>query len=34
MAPLTVFDSNSKTGWLLGTYLQDEWKITNNLIFG
>ena len=31
-APLTVFDSNSKTGWLLGTYLQDEWKITNNLI--
>ncbi len=31
-APLTVFDSSSKTGWLLGTYLQDEWKITNNLI--
>jgi outer membrane receptor protein involved in Fe transport len=30
-APLTVFDSSSKTGWLLGTYLQDEWKITNNL---
>ncbi|HXQ08370.1 MAG TPA: TonB-dependent receptor, partial [Bradyrhizobium sp.] len=30
--PFTVFDSNSKTGWLLGTYLQDEWKITNNLI--
>jgi outer membrane receptor protein involved in Fe transport len=28
--PFTVFDSNSKTGWLLGTYVQDEWKITNN----
>jgi outer membrane receptor protein involved in Fe transport len=30
-APSTVFDSSSKTGWLLGTYVQDEWKITNNL---
>ena len=30
-APFSVFDSSSKTGWLLGTYLQDEWKITNNL---
>jgi outer membrane receptor protein involved in Fe transport len=30
-APFTVFDSSAKTGWLLGTYLQDEWKITNNL---
>jgi outer membrane receptor protein involved in Fe transport len=30
-APFTVFDSSSKTGWLIGTYLQDEWKITNNL---
>jgi outer membrane receptor protein involved in Fe transport len=29
--PLTVFDSSSKTGWLLGSYAQDEWKITNNL---
>jgi outer membrane receptor protein involved in Fe transport len=29
--PFTVFDSNSKTGWLIGTYLQDEWKINNNL---
>ena len=29
--PSTVFDSSSKTGWLLGTYVQDEWKITNNL---
>jgi outer membrane receptor protein involved in Fe transport len=30
-APFSIFDSSSKTGWLLGTYLQDEWKITNNL---
>jgi outer membrane receptor protein involved in Fe transport len=30
-APFTVFDSSSKTGWLLGTYLQDEWKITNEV---
>ena len=29
--PFTVFDSSSKTGWLLGTYLQDEWRMTNNL---
>jgi outer membrane receptor protein involved in Fe transport len=29
--PFTVFDSNSKTGWLIGTYAQDEWKITNQL---
>jgi outer membrane receptor protein involved in Fe transport len=29
--PFTVFDSSAKTGWLLGTYLQDEWKITNQL---
>jgi outer membrane receptor protein involved in Fe transport len=29
--PFTVFDSSSKTGWLIGTYLQDEWKITNQL---
>jgi outer membrane receptor protein involved in Fe transport len=29
--PFTVFDSSSKTGWLVGTYLQDEWKITNQL---
>jgi outer membrane receptor protein involved in Fe transport len=29
--PFSVFDSNAKTGWLLGTYLQDEWKITNQL---
>ncbi|WP_298878763.1 TonB-dependent receptor [uncultured Bradyrhizobium sp.] len=30
-APFSVFDSSAKTGWLIGTYLQDEWKITNNL---
>src|SRR6266851_6636456 len=24
--PFTVFDSGSKTGWLIGTYLQDEWR--------
>jgi outer membrane receptor protein involved in Fe transport len=29
--PFTVFDSNSKIGWLIGTYVQDEWKITNQL---
>jgi outer membrane receptor protein involved in Fe transport len=29
--PFSVFDSSSKTGWLLGTYLQDEWKINNTL---
>jgi len=30
-APFNVFDSSSKTGFLFGTYLQDEWKITNQL---
>jgi outer membrane receptor protein involved in Fe transport len=30
-APFSVFDSSSKTGWLIGTYLQDEWRITNQL---
>jgi outer membrane receptor protein involved in Fe transport len=30
-APFSVFDSSAKTGWLLGTYLQDEWKINNEL---
>ncbi len=29
--PFSVFDSSSKTGWLIGTYLQDEWKINNQL---
>ncbi len=30
-APFSVFDSSAKTGWLFSTYLQDEWKITNQL---
>jgi outer membrane receptor protein involved in Fe transport len=30
-APFSVLDSSARTGWLLGVYLQDEWKITNNL---
>src|SRR5271165_909280 len=25
--PISVFDSNSKTGWVYSYYLQDEWKI-------
>ena len=29
--PFTVTDDNSKTGWNIGTYIQDEWKITNQL---
>jgi outer membrane receptor protein involved in Fe transport len=29
--PSTIFDSSSKTGALFSTYLQDEWKVTNNL---
>jgi outer membrane receptor protein involved in Fe transport len=29
--PVTLFDSSPKLGWLFGTYVQDEWKITNNL---
>src|SRR5450755_2591332 len=30
-APFSIFDSSSKTGWLIGTYLQDEWRINNQL---
>jgi outer membrane receptor protein involved in Fe transport len=30
-APFSVFDSSAKTGWLIGTYVQDEWRITNQL---
>jgi outer membrane receptor protein involved in Fe transport len=26
-----VLDSSAKAGWLFGTYLQDEWKITDSL---
>ncbi len=29
--PFTVNDSNSKTGYLYGLYLQDEWKLTSKL---
>jgi outer membrane receptor protein involved in Fe transport len=31
LPPVTLFDSSSKLGWLVGSYVQDEWKITNNL---
>ena len=30
-APFTVTDNVSKLGWLAGVYVQDEWKLTNNL---
>ncbi|WP_420966601.1 TonB-dependent receptor [Bradyrhizobium sp. B120] len=30
-APLSVFDSSAKTGYLFSTYIADEWKITNQL---
>jgi outer membrane receptor protein involved in Fe transport len=29
--PVTLYDSSSKLGWLFGAYVQDEWKITDNL---
>jgi outer membrane receptor protein involved in Fe transport len=29
--PFTTVDSTSKLGWLMGVYIQDEWKITNQL---
>jgi outer membrane receptor protein involved in Fe transport len=29
--PFSIFDTSAKTGWLIGTYLQDEWRITNQL---
>ena len=31
LPPVTIFDSSPKLGWLFGSYVQDEWKITNNL---
>ena len=31
LPPVTIYDSSSKLGWLFGSYVQDEWKITNNL---
>lgn len=30
-APFNQFDKNSKTGYLIGTYVQDEWKVTDTL---
>jgi len=30
--PFGVVDSTSKVGWLLGYYIQDEWKLTDRLI--
>ncbi len=30
-APTTLTDQTSKLGWLYAVYLQDEWKITNQL---
>ena len=30
-APISVFDSSAKTGYLFSSYLLDEWKITNQL---
>ena len=29
--PFTIPDVNSKLGWNIGVYLQDEWKLTNQL---
>jgi outer membrane receptor protein involved in Fe transport len=29
--PMTINDSNSLVGWNLGAYVQDEWKLTNQL---
>jgi outer membrane receptor protein involved in Fe transport len=29
--PIRIFDQNSKTGYLYGLYLQDEWAITDTL---
>ncbi len=30
-APFTIDDPNSKLGWNIGTYIQDEWKVTSEL---
>jgi len=30
-APFIISDNNSKLGWLAGIYVQDEWKITDQL---
>lgn len=29
--PITITDANAKLGWNIGGYVQDEWKLTNNL---
>jgi len=29
--PFTITDDNTKIGWNIGTYIQDEWKLTQNL---
>jgi outer membrane receptor protein involved in Fe transport len=29
--PMTITDNDSKLGWNMGVYLQDEWKLTNQL---
>jgi outer membrane receptor protein involved in Fe transport len=29
--PMTITDDNSKLGWNIGVYLQDEWKLTDQL---
>ncbi len=31
LAPATIFDSSSKLGYLFGAYVQDEWRINNQL---
>jgi outer membrane receptor protein involved in Fe transport len=30
-SPFDITDSNSKLGWNIGAYIQDEWKLTNQL---
>ncbi len=30
--PFVIDDSSSKLGWNIGTYVQDEWKLTNQLM--
>ena len=29
--PFTITDDNTKVGWNIGTYIQDEWKLTQQL---
>jgi outer membrane receptor protein involved in Fe transport len=31
--PVTITDANSLLGWNIGTYAQDEWKLTDTLTF-